>query len=171
MYISDAAFKSWTQGNLTRVEDLLTEEIETVHSSNPLHHAHALAYRALVRSRSKQWNLVVDDSNKVILRHLSSHVVLTIVRQSIKLQRSAIGHIAIAIARVGNGEHESAMRAFDLVFTNGLGTENNFLLLIKVCVHHPRCYLYRVFVSLRQSSCLNAENTMTPFCAWMTWSI
>jgi hypothetical protein len=171
MHISDAAFKSWTEGDLTRVEDLLTADIETVHFLNPLHHAHALAYRALVRSRSKQWDMVVDDSNKVILRHLSSHVVLTIVRQSIKLQRSAIGHIATAIARIGNGEHESAMRAFDLVFTDGLGTENNFLLLIKVCVHHPRCYLCRIFVSIRRSSCLNAENTMKLFRAWMTWSI
>jgi hypothetical protein len=143
MYISDAAFKSWTQGDLTRVEDLLTAEIEIVYSSNPLHHAHALAYRALVRSRSKQWDMVIDDANKVILRQLSSHVVLTIARQSIDVQRSVIGYIAIAIARVGNGEHESAMRAFDLVFTESLVTENNFLLLIKVCVYHPRCYLCR----------------------------
>jgi hypothetical protein len=146
MHISDAVFKSWTQGDLTRVEDLLTAELEIVHSTNLLHHAHALAYRALVRSRSKQWEMVVDDANKVILRQLSSHVALTIARQSIEVQRSVIGHIAIAIARVGNGEHESAIRAFDLVFTNGLGTENNFLLLIKVCVHHPRCYLCRLFV-------------------------
>ena len=78
MYISDTTFKSWTQGDLTHVEGILTEEI--LHSSNPLHHAHALAYRALVRSRSKQWNMVVDDANKVILRHLSSRVALTMVR-------------------------------------------------------------------------------------------
>ena len=166
MYISDAAFKSWTQGDLIRVEDLLTEEI--VLSSNPLHHAHALAYRALVRSRSKQWNMVVDDANKVILRHLSSQVALTMVRQSIEVQRSAVGYIAIAIARVDNGEHESAMRAFDLVFTESLGSENNFLLLIKVCVYNSRFCLCRLFDSLRRSSCLNAENTMTPFRAWMT---
>ena len=145
MYISDAAFKSWTHGDLTRVEDLLTEEI--VHSSNPLHHTHALAYRALVRSRSKQWNVVIDDAKKVILRHLSSHVVLIIARQSIEVQRSVIGHFTNAIARVGNGEHESAIGAFDLVFTVGLGTENNFLLLIKVCVYNPRCCLCQLFVS------------------------
>ena len=53
MYISDTIFKSWMKGDLTRVEGLLTEEI--VLSSNPLYHAQALAYRALVRSRSKQW--------------------------------------------------------------------------------------------------------------------
>jgi hypothetical protein len=171
MYISDALFKSWTQGDLTNVEDLLTAEIKIVHSSNPLHHAHALAYRALVRSRSKQWNRVVDDANKVTLRHLSSHVVLTIARQSIEVQRSAIGHIAIAISRIGNGEYESAMRAFDLVFTESHGINNDFLLLIKVCVYHPRRCLCRPFVSLRRSSYFNAENTMTPFRAWMTWSI
>ena len=78
MYISDAAFKSWTQGDLTRVEDLLTEEI--AHPSNPLRHALALAYRALVRSRSKKWNMAIDDATKVILGHLSSHDVLTTYR-------------------------------------------------------------------------------------------
>ena len=59
MCISDAAFESWTQGNLTLVEQLLTDDI--------LHHSHALAQRALVRTRLKQWEMAIDDAKKVIV--------------------------------------------------------------------------------------------------------
>ena len=68
-----------------------------------------------------------------VICNLTSDVVFTIIRQSIKVQRSIIGYIAHAIALVGNGEHESALRVFDLVFSEGLPSENKFLLLIKVC--------------------------------------
>ncbi|KAN0084043.1 hypothetical protein V8E55_007547 [Tylopilus felleus] len=51
MHISDAIYKPWVQGDLTRVEQLLTEEIAC--TSNPFHHARALAYRAIVRTRSR----------------------------------------------------------------------------------------------------------------------
>ncbi|KAF8556849.1 WD40 repeat-like protein, partial [Imleria badia] len=95
MYISDAAFKFWTEGNLTRVEELLTQEI--LHPSNPFHHARALAHRALVRTRSKQWNTAVDDA-----------------KMSIKIQSSLVGHVALAMGRAGSGEYESATRDFDL---------------------------------------------------------
>ena len=70
MYISDVAFKSWTGGSMTHVEELLTEEID--HPSNPFHHARALAHRALVRMRLKQWDTAVDDVKKVYLCHLWS---------------------------------------------------------------------------------------------------
>lgn len=59
--------------------------------------------------------------------------MLTLARQSIEVQRSVIGHIASAIARVGDGEYESASCAFDFVFIDGPSDENKFLLLIKVC--------------------------------------
>lgn len=36
------------------------------------------------------------------------------------------------MALVSKGEHELGMAAFDLVFSDGLSDENNFLLLIKV---------------------------------------
>ncbi|KAF8556862.1 hypothetical protein OG21DRAFT_1495255 [Imleria badia] len=115
MYIGDAAFKPWRQGDLTRVEELLTEDI--IHPVNPFHHAHALAHRALVRSRSKQWDMAIDDAKK-----------------SIKVQKSVIGYIAHALAHLGNGDHESAMRVFDLTFGNGLPSENKLLLLIKAVI-------------------------------------
>ena len=67
MYISDAMFKSWIQGDLTRVEQLLTEEI--IRPSSPFHHARTLAYRALVRARSRQWDTATQDAEKVFSVH------------------------------------------------------------------------------------------------------
>jgi len=69
MYISDAAFKLWTQGDLARAEELFAEE--TIHTSNPSHHACALAHRALVRTRLKRYDMAIDDAKKVNLSHLS----------------------------------------------------------------------------------------------------
>ncbi|KAF8554954.1 hypothetical protein OG21DRAFT_1439363 [Imleria badia] len=112
MDINDTAFKSWMQGDLTRAEELLTEVI-----TDPALHAHALAQRALVRSRLKQTDMAMDDAKK-----------------SIEAQRSVIGCIANAVSRIGNGDHESVIRVFDLVFTDGLATDNNFLLLIKAVI-------------------------------------
>ncbi|KAF8556859.1 hypothetical protein OG21DRAFT_1482770 [Imleria badia] len=112
MYISDTAFKSWTEGNLTRVEQLLTEEI-----LHPFHQARALAQRALVRTRLKQWSTAVDDAKK-----------------SVTIQSSLIGRVALAMSLAGSGEYESAIRDFDLVFSDGLPVENRFLLLIKAII-------------------------------------
>lgn len=59
MYISDAAFKSWMQADLNRVEQFLTEEIMS--SSNPFT-AHVLLLNALsyapVRN-SETWSSIV----------------------------------------------------------------------------------------------------------------
>lgn len=73
MYITDAAIKLWAQGDLTRVENLFTKEITCPQSS--FHHAQALAHRALVRCRLKQWDMAIDDAEKVRLHYLFSHVV------------------------------------------------------------------------------------------------
>ena len=40
------------------------------------------------------------------------------------------------MGRVHYGEHELAMRAFDLTFTDT--AESKYLLLIKVCANHSR---------------------------------
>lgn len=61
------------------------------------------------------------------------------------IQSSLIGRVALAIGRVGSGEYESAIRDFDLVFSDGLPAENRFLLLIKVCANHPCPCLYQVW--------------------------
>ena len=136
MHISDAAFKSWMQGDLTRVEQLLTEEIAS--TPNPFHHARALAYRALVRSRSRQWDTAIQDAEKVFLVHPLSHVVLIIVHQSIMVQQSVVGHIAHAVALLGNGDDESALLGFDRAIGEGLPSEKHILSLIKVQSCHSR---------------------------------
>ena len=76
IHINYAVFESWMQDDLTLAEQLLTEDI-----SHPFHHACALAQRALVRVRLKQWCMASDDAKKVILSHLLSRPVLTVTRQ------------------------------------------------------------------------------------------
>jgi len=41
--------------------------------------------------------------------------------------------------------HELAMRAFDLVFSEGIPNENRLLFFIKVRACHPRCCLVLIF--------------------------
>ena len=158
MCIGETIFKSWMQGDLTRAEELLTQS--AIAPSNTLYHAHTLAHRALVRARSKRWGMAIGDAKEVSSGNLAFYVLFTIVRQSIKVQRSVIGYIAHAITLIGNGERESALRAFDLVFTGGLPSENKFLLLIRVCASCCCWCRCRLFVSFRPLSCLNAENMM-----------
>ena len=67
IYISDTMFELWMRGDLTRVEELLTEEIEHPVDPHLLRHARVLAYRALVRSRLQQWDMAIDDAKKVFL--------------------------------------------------------------------------------------------------------
>lgn len=67
MCIGDAAFKLWTLGDLSRVEQSLTQDM--AHPSDPIHHAHALAQRALVRARSGQWDMANDDAEQVFIGH------------------------------------------------------------------------------------------------------
>lgn len=66
-------------------------------------------------------------------------MVLTFARQSVEIQRSTLGHVAITIARAGNGEPDAAIRVFDLVFADGLSTasEGNLVFLIKVWSSEP----------------------------------
>ena len=63
MYISETVFKPWTQGDLTRAEELLTQDAIT--PSNTWYHAHTLAHRALVRARSKRWEMAISDAKEV----------------------------------------------------------------------------------------------------------
>ena len=58
-----------------------------------------------------------------------------IASKSIEIQRSVIGLVADAIARLGatSEGHEAVIDAFDVVFKEGLPNEKGLLLLIKVC--------------------------------------
>ncbi|KAI9569843.1 hypothetical protein HD554DRAFT_2327802 [Boletus coccyginus] len=55
-------------------------------------------------------------------------------KKSIEVQRSVIGYIAHAVAHIGNGDHKLALRVFDLVFCEGIPSENKLLLLIKAII-------------------------------------
>ncbi|KAG6369523.1 WD40-repeat-containing domain protein [Boletus reticuloceps] len=112
MHISGAVFKSWTQGDWTRVEEVLAQDI--MRPSDSLSHARALALRALVRTRLKNWDMALDDA-----------------KTSLGIQGSVIGYVSHAISLVGSGEYEAAMDEFDSVFCDGLPCENNLLLLVK----------------------------------------
>ncbi|KAG9316862.1 WD40-repeat-containing domain protein [Chiua virens] len=75
--------------------------------------SNALACRAFIFARSQNWNAAFDEAQK-----------------SISAQPSAIGHIAKAVALVGQGDYRAALRAFALVFRDGNPDENEFALVI-----------------------------------------
>jgi hypothetical protein len=64
--ISEEALEAWTQGDLTRTEQVLTEKILDV--QDPSRHSQCLAHRSLVRSRLKHYKLAIDDAKKVAFR-------------------------------------------------------------------------------------------------------
>ncbi|KIO01932.1 hypothetical protein M404DRAFT_717979 [Pisolithus tinctorius Marx 270] len=81
--------------------------------SNPSHYL--LANRALIRVRLKYLALAVKD-----------------VEESLRVQSSSIGHVAMAVALLGQGDREGALCAFDLAFHDCELHDNRFLLLLKV---------------------------------------
>ena len=121
-------------GDLIRVERLLTEVI--THGLSPFHHANTLAQRSLVNTRLQRSDMAIDDAKRVKFSHQSSHIMLMIASKSIEIQRSVIGLVANAIARLGaaSWKHEAVIDdVFDVVFKEGLPNEKKLLLLIKVC--------------------------------------
>jgi WD40 repeat protein len=113
--IDDAALHSWKHNQLANAEALLTPAIHK--SRNPSHHA--LASRALVRARLRQWDAAIADAT-----------------ESIEIQPSVIGYIAKSVALVGNGEKHKAYRTCDIASVRFHSTHVTFLLLIKVCPMH-----------------------------------
>jgi hypothetical protein len=120
---------SWKHNQLAKAEALLTAAIRE--SRNPSHHA--LASRALVRARLRQWDAAIADATEVFVA-LLSHALSLIYIKSIKIQPSVIGYIAKSVALVGNGEKHKAYRTCDIAFERFHSTHVTFLLLIKVCI-------------------------------------
>jgi hypothetical protein len=129
--IDDAALHSWKHNQLANAEALLTPAIHK--SRNPSHHA--LASRALVRARLRQWDAAIADATEVFVA-LLSHVPSLISIKSIEIQPSVIGYIAKSVALVGNGEKHKAYRTCDIASVRFHSTHVTFLLLIKVCPMH-----------------------------------
>lgn len=59
--------------------------------------------------------------------------------KSIEAQQFIVGHIANAMARARNRDLESAMRIYDLMFSDGLAPRDDF---IKVCPRGRCIYVY-----------------------------
>jgi hypothetical protein len=127
--IDDNALHAWKHDQLANAETLLTTAIHE--SRNPSHHA--LASRALVRARLRQWDASIADATEVFVA-LLSHPLSLICIKSINFQPSAIAYIAKSVAHVGKGEKHKAYRACDIAFERFHSVHVTFLLLIKVCV-------------------------------------
>ena len=127
--IDDAALHFWKHNQLANAEILLTAAIRD--SRNPSHHA--LASRALVRARRRQWDAAIADATEVCLA-LLSHTLSLIYIKSIKIHPSIIGYIAKSVALVGNGEKHKAYRTCDIASVRFQPAHVTFLLLIKVCI-------------------------------------
>jgi hypothetical protein len=84
--IDDAALHSWKHNQLVNAEALLTAEIHE--SRNPIHHA--LASRALVRARLRQWDAAIADATEVCVALLSHALSLIYIDQV--HQHSAVRH-------------------------------------------------------------------------------
>ncbi|KAI6045482.1 hypothetical protein EDC04DRAFT_3137168 [Pisolithus marmoratus] len=111
LQVSDATLKSWTQDDPTNTEMLLSEEIMS--ASSPNHYL--LANRALISARLKDWALAMED-----------------VKGSLQVKPSPIGHIAMAVALLGQGDREGALCTFDLAFHDCDPHDIKFLLLLKL---------------------------------------
>ncbi|KAF9228991.1 WD40 repeat-like protein [Gyrodon lividus] len=112
MEVSEEVLKSWSETDLNKTETTLSDEIQ--HASKPSHHA--FANRSLVRVRSKQSLalLAIDDA-----------------KESLQIQPSPIGHIAMAIALLAQGDRDGSFCAFDLAFYECEPHETWLLLLFK----------------------------------------
>ena len=121
---------AWKHDQLANTEALLTAAIP---ASRNLSH-HALASRALVLARLRQWDAAIADANEVFFA-LFSHMLtlIPIFAKSIEIKPSVIGYIAKSVALVGKGEKHKAYRACDIAFEHFHSEYISFLLLTKVC--------------------------------------
>jgi len=112
-------------------------------SQNPSHHA--LASRALVRARLRQWDTALTDAEMVCIALLSHALILiSIYSKAIKIQSSVVGYVAKSMALVGNGESHEAYRTCDIAFERFHSSHSTFLLLIKVCISRTSFPLNRL---------------------------
>ena len=156
--IDDAALNSWKDNQLASADALLTAAIRD--SRNSSHHA--LASRALVRARLRQWDAAVADATQVCVA-LLSYALSLIYIQSIKIQPSVLGYIAKSVALVGNGEKLKAYRACDIAFERFHSTHVTFLLLIKVCMPCTQHNCPQPFIFSGLSSCLWPDSMKTRY--------
>ncbi|KAI6156824.1 hypothetical protein BKA82DRAFT_4335576 [Pisolithus tinctorius] len=105
-----ATFLSWMQDDLTQTKILLSDDIAC--TSSPSHCM--LANRAIIRTRLKHLAPAIEDA-----------------KESLQIRRSPIGHIAMAIALLGQGDLEGARCTFNLAFHDCELHDHKILLLLK----------------------------------------
>ena len=156
--IDDDALHSWKRDQFANAEALLTAAIHE--SRNPIHYA--LASRALVRARLREWDAAIADAKEVFVT-LLSHALSLICIKSIKIQPSVIGYIAKSVALVGNGEKYKAYRTCEIAFERFHSTHVTFLLLTKVCIPYTPLGCPQLLTFPRLSSCLWLESMTTRY--------
>ena len=123
-------FTQWMRKNSVNPDTLISDPGSST-SSSDIHHL--LAHNALVKVRSENWSSAYEDAHKVI-----SHSIIAVLMsthphlKSIVTRPSAMAHIVQALAQIGMGQTEEALRVFDLAFGNCHSKESNLILLIKV---------------------------------------
>ncbi|KAI6156844.1 hypothetical protein BKA82DRAFT_4345875 [Pisolithus tinctorius] len=108
--VSYEAIGSWTQDDPTPTETLLSEEIAS--ASSPSHYM--LANRALIRTRLKHLAPAIEDA-----------------KESLRIRRSPIGHIAMAVVLLAQGDREGALCTFDFAFHDCELHDHGIILLLK----------------------------------------
>ncbi|KIK15521.1 hypothetical protein PISMIDRAFT_16481 [Pisolithus microcarpus 441] len=116
------------QGDTTDTEMLLSKKI----GSTPRPSHYLLAYRAMVRARLKYVALAIEDSEEVDVPFRYPSHMLTYKRlKSLRVQSSPIGYIAMAVALLGEGDREGALRTFDFAFHDCELDDIRIILLLK----------------------------------------
>ncbi|KAI5986441.1 hypothetical protein F5J12DRAFT_577710 [Pisolithus orientalis] len=108
--VSNEIFESWTQDDPAKTEVLLSKEI--TNASSPRYHV--LANRALIRARLKHLAPAIEDA-----------------KESLQVQPSPIGYIAMAVTLLTQGDREGALWASDFAFHDCRPYDIGFLLLLK----------------------------------------
>ncbi|KAF8554772.1 TPR-like protein [Imleria badia] len=148
VHVSSPAFKLWICDELADTTALLTDKI--LRASKDSHHA--LANRALIHAHWGDYRAAIDDA-----------------KNSIKIQPSAVGYIALAIARIHNCEREGGFRALDFAFKQCYlsPSDIDFLLLIK-----SKMYFLRGIAWMEQGHFENAiqwfERAQVPIQSYMS---
>ena len=138
----------------------MTTVIHESRNPSPIHDA--LASRALVRARLRQWDAAIADATKVPVA-LFSHALTLIYIKSIEIEPSVIGYIAKSVALVGSEERHKAHRTCDIALVRFHPTYITFLLLIKVRVPCRPLGCPQLLILPRLSSCLWPESMTTRY--------
>ncbi|KAI6018342.1 hypothetical protein EDC04DRAFT_2941978 [Pisolithus marmoratus] len=126
--VSEDALKSWTLGDPTNTEMLLSEEITSTSSTRH----YVLANRALIRVQLNNVALAIEDAKEVgPLSRYPIRIFTYMYPESLLLQSSPIGYIAMAIALLSQGDRDRALCTFDLAIHDCELHDVRYLLLLK----------------------------------------